>query len=222
MIEVLVSMLVLIVGLLGVLTTVIGSGNTITAGERSAAMAQVGQQTLQSVESLSYANAADSSAPIKTSTTDTTNPTYYLSSTGCVGGSCYQWDPTSSSSVEPLAIDTVYGKVAPGPTNVVVPSPTGSGCTVTTTTTNCQMTFAVYVFITDSTSPVCSQTGVTCTSTTSYKRITVAVKNTGVGGPLQPVYLSTFISNKSGGAGNPLTLGTTTCTDGATSVTCTH
>jgi Tfp pilus assembly protein PilV len=219
LIEVLVAALVLVVGLLGVFTTVIGGNRAVTAGVRSTAMAQIAQQTLHAVESLPYANIADSSTPARTTTTDTTNPTYYLSS--CSAGTCYQWDPSTASTAEQVAVDTTYGKAAPGPTNVVVPSPTGAACT-TTSTAGCQMTFAVYIFVTNSVDSVCSQTGVTCAAAVSYKRVTVAVDNTAGGAPLNPVYVSTFVSNKSGGTGNPLTAGTTTCLDGTTSVPCSH
>ncbi len=62
----------------------------------------------------------------------------------------------------------------------------------------------------------------TCSTTTSYKRVTVAVWNTGSGPPYTPVYLSTFVSTKIGGTFNPLTLGTTTCLDGPSTVPCEH
>jgi hypothetical protein len=101
----------------------------------------------------------------------------------------------------------------------VAPSPTGATCTTAATTT-CRLTLHVYVFITTVTDSVCSQSGVTCT--TSYKRVTVAVKNAGAGAPLKPIYLATFVANKVGGSANPLTASTTTCLDGTTSVSCTH
>jgi Tfp pilus assembly protein PilV len=217
MIEVLVAASVLLIGLVGAFEGIISSNRAVTAGERYAAMEQVGEQALQAAQSLPYASIADSSAPTQTSTTNTTNPTSYLSA-NCTGGSCYQWNPSSSSSIEPLAVSTTNGKVAPGPTSVVVPSPT-TGCT-TTATTNCQMTFSVYTFVTDSTDAVCSQSGVTCPSTTSYKRITVAVVNAGTGAPFDPLYLSAFVGYDAGGSSNPLTSGSTTCLDGTTSVPC--
>jgi Tfp pilus assembly protein PilV len=231
-IEVLVAMLVLVVGLLGYFDTLTASGSGITAAERAAEMTQVGDQALQSIEALPYASIADSSTPAKTTTTDTTNPTYYLvsgpvSGSSCTGAvNCYQWNLTSTVSAEPLAVDSVNGKVAPGPTVAVVPAPSASSCT-TTSTTNCQATFAVYAFVTDSTDPVCAQTGVTCASTTSYKRVTVAVKNTGPGAPFKPLYFSTFVGNNAGGSNNPLTAtgptgATTNCLDGSSTVPCIH
>jgi len=220
LVEVLVGMLVLLLGLVGVFDVIANGGRAVAAGTRSLAMAQVGEQTLQSVEALSYANIADSSAPVNTTTTDSTNPTYYIFS--CTGGTCYQWDSSTRTTAEVVAVDATYGKVAPGTTNVVVPAPAGAGPCTIANPTGCQMTFAVHVFVTNSTDAICSQSGVTCASTTSYKRITVAVKNTGPAAPLKPLYLSTFVTNKSGGAGNPLTSSNTTCLDGTTTVPCVH
>jgi prepilin-type N-terminal cleavage/methylation domain-containing protein len=230
--EVLVAMVVLVIGLLGYFGTISASGTAITAAERADAMTQVGEQTLQSVEALPYAAVSDSSTPSKTTTTDTTNPTYYLL-TGPVSGSscatattCYQWDPSSSTSAEPVDVNASTGKVAAGPTTVVTPAPSGATCT-TANTSACQQAFAVYLFVTDTTDPVCSQTGVTCSSTPSYKRVTVAVKNLGLGSPYKPLYFSTFVGNNAGGSLNPLTAtgatgATTSCVDNTTTVPCTH
>jgi len=218
MVEVLVAMVVMLVGLVGVFGVLTGSGQAVTAGERYASMAQIAEQTLQSAESLPYASISDSSTPSKTTSTNTNDPTYYLT-TSCTSGSCYQWNPSATSSDEPLDVSSTSGKVAPGPTTVVVPAPIASGCT-TTATTNCQMTFSVYTFITDSTDTVCSQTGVSCPSTVSYKRITVAVVNDGVGAPSTPLYMSAFSSYDAGATLNPLTSSSTTCLDGTTSVSC--
>ena len=219
LVEVLVAALVLVIGLLGAFDTYNGSGRAIVSAERVASMTQVAQQELAAVEALPYGSVADSSTPTKTTTTDTTNPTYYLSS--CTAGTCYQWNPSSSGSIETLDVDGTNGKVAPGPTTVVVPAVNLTGCT-TTTTTACQITLSVYAFVTETTDPVCSQTGVSCSGTISYKRVTVAVKNTGTGPPKDPVVLQAFVSTKIGGSANPLTSGSTTCLDGSTSVSCTH
>jgi prepilin-type N-terminal cleavage/methylation domain-containing protein len=230
--EVLAAMAVLVIGLFGYFGTITASGTAITGAERGDAMTQIGEQALQAVEALPYASLSDSSTPARTTATDTTNPTYYIL-TGPVPGSscttattCYQWDPSSATSAEPLDVNAATGEVAPGPTTVVVPAPAGATCTSGNTTT-CQQTFAVYVFVTDSTDPVCSQTGVTCGSTPSYKRVTVAVKNLGPGSPYNPLYFTTFVGDDAGGSLNPLastgpTGATTSCIDGGTTVSCTH
>ena len=219
LIEVLVAALVLTVGLLGVVKGLDAAQAGTTDAERSAVLAQAGDEALQAVEALSYTNIADSSAPVKTTTTDTTDPTYYLSS--CGSNSCYQWDAADPASVETVDVDTVNGAVAPGPSTGVVPAPNSTGCT-TTTTVNCQLTYSIYRFITNVSDPVCSQSGITCSGTTSYKRITIAVRNTSGGPPYSPIILSTFVSNKIGGTSNPLTDPSTTCLDGTTTVACIH
>jgi Tfp pilus assembly protein PilV len=220
--EVLVSVLVLTIGLLGVFGVLDGSNNSVVAGERSTVMTQVGQSALQAAEALPYADLADSTAPVQTSTTATTDPTYYLS--GCSGGSCttYQWNPTVASTVETIDIAST-GRVAPL-TTAVVAAPSGT-CT-TTSTTLCQMTLSVYTFVTETTDAVCSQSGVTCSSY-SYKRVTVAVKNAGTGAPKNAIYLAAFVGNQVGTTADPLYGATsstspTTCLDGAAVVACVH
>ena len=220
LVEVLVSALVMTVGLLGIYQGLSSEQAGTTYAERSAVLSQAGEQALQAVEALNYTNIADSSAPVKTTSTDKTNPTYYLST--CGANTCYQWDPSNSANAETVAVDAVNGAVSPGPTTGVVPAPNKSGCT-TTTTTNCRFTYSIYRFVTNVTDALCSQTGVTCSTSTSYKRITIAVKNNNAGPPYNPVVLSTFVSSKAGGTSNPLTnSSTTTCLDGATTVACTH
>jgi prepilin-type N-terminal cleavage/methylation domain-containing protein len=219
-VEVLVSIVVLSVGLLGVFGTLDGTNDSVAAAGRATVMTQLGQAALQAAEALPWADLSDSSDPVQTSTTDTTNPTYYLS--GCTASSCtkYQWDPTNSSTVETLDVSTTNGKVTPL-TTAVVAAPTGT-CT-TTSTSACQMT------VTDSTDVICSQSGVTCPSSLSYsyKRIIVAVKNAGSGAPKNPVYLSTIVDDPTGGAADPLygatsSTSSTYCVDGTTDVACTH
>jgi Tfp pilus assembly protein PilV len=217
LIEVLIAMLVLVVEMLAVFDGISSAKRGTTAAERSAVLAQAGEQALQAIEALPYADIADSATPTKTSTTNTQDPTYYLST--CTAGTCYQWDPSSQSATEPVAVDTVNGLVNPGPTTGVVAAPNITGCT-TASTSACRITYSIYRFVTNVTDSVCSQSGVTCPSTTSYKRITVAVRNTGPGPPFNPVYLSTFVSTKIGSTANPLTASTTTCLDGTTTVAC--
>jgi Tfp pilus assembly protein PilV len=218
LVEVLVGVLVLVVGLLGVFTVFSSSGHSIAAAERTAAMVQVAQNELAATAALPYASIADSLTPTKTSSTDTTNPTYYVST--CSSNTCFQWNPSVSADTETVDVDTTHGKVAPGPTTVVVPAPNTSTCTTANTST-CNITLSVYIFVTETTDSICSQSGVSC-SGYSYKRITVAVKNAGTGAPKDPIYLSSFIGSKSGGTNNPLTSGSTNCLDGTTTVSCTH
>ena len=79
LIEVLVAALVMTVGLLGIYKGLSAEQAGTTSAERSAVLSQAAEQALQGVEALNYPNIADSSAPAKTTSTDKTNPTYYLS-----------------------------------------------------------------------------------------------------------------------------------------------
>ena len=187
-------------------------------------MAQAGEQALQAIEALPYAQIANTVAPAPQSPrTDSTIPTYYVSTGGssCRSNICFQPDPTNSAYIEPFDVDATNGVVSSSPTTGVVPAPNTSGCT-TTNTANCRFTYAIYRYITDVTDSVCSVSGVTC-SGPSYKRITVAVKNTSGGAPHAPVYFSTFVGLKSAGSPtNPLTSSTVQCLDGQSAVACTH
>ncbi len=222
LIEVLVAIVVLAVGLFAVLSSLAGAQRGTTDAERSSVLAQIGEQALQSIEALPYANISETGYPTKTSTTDSTDPTYYLSSCGVGGCTVYQWDPSTPATAETIDM-TAGGLVSPTPSVGVVASPSGAGCTSSSPTTNCRITYEIYRFVTDvpsSREPVCSQTGVTC-SPTVYRRVTIAVKNTSGGPPNNPVYLSTFVSNKASANNNPLIQGAS-CLDGATPVLCLH
>ena len=218
MMEVLIAMVVLLVGLLGVFGVFSTSTDSVAAAETSAAMAQAGQAVLQQVSALPYTSVANSSTPTQTTPLTTSNPTYYLST--CGSNTCYQPSP-SSSATEIVDVDTTNGKVAPGPTNVVVAAPYSTGCTPSSTSA-CRLVLKVYTFVTEVTDSICSQTGVTCSTTPSYKRVTVAVTNATSRGPINPVYLSTYVFNDAGGSANPLTSTSTTCVDGTTDVSCVH
>jgi Tfp pilus assembly protein PilV len=217
--EVLVAILVLVVGMMGVYVSIGTTNGAVAAGEKTAVIAQAAQQQLESVEALPYASIANSSDPQQTSTTDSSDPTYYL--TSCVSGTCssYYAGLSKSGTAEPIDLDATNGKVAPGPTKQVVADPNASTCASTNTST-CRIVVSVYTFITNV--PPSEESA--CTNTSScYKRITVAVKNTGQGPPRQPYYLSTFIGPKGGGgSGNPLTSSSTTCNDQGQVVVCTH
>ena len=216
--EVLVAILVLVVGLMGVYVSIGTTNGAVAAGENTVVIAQAAQQQLESVEALPDASIANSSEPVQTSTTDSSNPTYYL--TSCGSSSCsYYAGLSKSGTAEPIDYDATNGKVAPGPTTQVVADPNASTCASTNTST-CRIVVSVYTFITNVTPSEESA----CTNTSScYKRITVAVKNAGQGPPHQPYYLSTLIGPKGGGgSGNPLTSGSTTCNDQGQAVVCTH
>ena len=217
LIEVLVAAVLLAVGLLAVFRGLSVGQRGTTAAERTALLTSAAEQALQSIEALPYANVADTAAPTKTSSTNTNDPTYYLST--CGARTCYQWDPSNAGSAEP--IDTTNGQVNPGPTTGVVAAPNTSGCS-SSSTSACRITYSLYQFVTDTTDPLCAQRGTGCASPTSYKRVTIAVVNTSRGPPSTPIYVSTFVRNKIGGVANPLTASTTTCLDDAVRVQCTH
>ena len=74
LIEVLMSVLLLVTGLLGVFDAFSASGHSIGSAERTAVMAQVAQNELNAVEALPYADIEDSSTPTKTRLSVTASP----------------------------------------------------------------------------------------------------------------------------------------------------
>ncbi len=217
--EVLVAILVLVVGLMGVYVSIGSSNGAIAAGETTAVMAQAAQQQLESVEALPYASIANSADPSQTSTTDSSNPTYYL--TSCASGKCssYYAGLSKTGTAEPIDLDSTNGKVSATPSTQVVADPNASTCAAASTAT-CRVVLSVYTFITN---VIPSEESACVTTSGCYKRITVAVKNAGQGPPHQPYYLSTLIGPKGGGgSGNPLTSSSTTCSDQGQNAVCTH
>src|SRR5579871_6512973 len=142
LVEVLVAITILAVGLFAVLSSLAVAKRGTTSAERASVFSQIAQQTLQSVEALPYYNISETGDPTKTSTTDPTDPTYYLSSctTTCA---TYQWDPANPASAETIDVSAT-GAISPNPTIGVLASPNGTGCTTTTPTTNCRITYKVY------------------------------------------------------------------------------
>jgi type IV pilus modification protein PilV len=222
LVEVLVAIVILAVGVLAVVSSLAVAKRATTSAERSSVFAQIGEQALQSIEALPYSSVAETGYPTRTSTPSLADPTYYLSA--CTGSTCtaYQWDPANPASAESIDV-SAGGAVSPAPTVGALPSPNGTGCTPSTPTTNCRITYEIFTFITDvasSEEPVCSQTGVSCQGAV-YKRVTIAVVNTSGGPPANPVYVSTFVTNKASVNNNPLIQGAT-CLDGGNPVPCLH
>ncbi len=85
LIEVLVAALVLTVGLLGVYRGLNAAQAGSTYAERSSVMAQIGEQALQAVEALPYAQIANTSAPAPQSPrNDSTTPLVASTANGSV------------------------------------------------------------------------------------------------------------------------------------------
>jgi Tfp pilus assembly protein PilV len=200
LIEVLVATLILTIGLIVILTALDASNRATASAGRSEAAAAVGEQELQRIESLEYAQVAlsTSTVPIQTSTSEATNPTTYLA--GCpTSSTCteYKWNWLNTSLVSPLVIATTTDTTA-NPRTVSVAAPKGGSI----------ITLAVYRFI----------TWVGTAAEAAYKRVTVVVKNTGSGPPKTPVIYTALVTNQSGGTSNPLTQSGTACS-GETSCT---
>jgi hypothetical protein len=190
---VLAAILILTVGIIGVLSGFIASQKLSLVSERQSTMAHVAQREIERVEGLAYGSIGMTGTP--SPSTQAQNPDYYVTS-----GSppSFEWNRTSSSA-EPLDIDTTNGTVAK-----------------TQSWSEGDSSGTIYDFVTWATDPNC---GPGCPSSADYKRITVAVTLSSRPGP-SPVYVSSLIVNpdaapaqgtSNGTSGNPIANGQTTC-----------
>lgn len=203
LVEVLVATLVLSVGALSAFTVFDTSRRSTTVSEFVSVGAAAGEQELERIQALPYSAVSLASAPAQTSTTNPSDPTYYLR--GC--GSCYQWDWTGGAPSEPLVVSASGADTTPNPRTVVLPGPNGAA----------RVTATIYRFVTWTKDPVCASSAA-CAGQTNYKRVTAAV--TVNGGSSRPTVISTVVTNSTGGSQNPLTDPSTTCVNSAASVPC--
>lgn len=229
LIELLAAMVILAVGVFAVLQTFTASRALANRAEARDAMVAVARGEIQRIESLAWTNIALPSTPTTNTGATTTDPSYYISNGPCAGSSnppatspCYQWDWSNSSSTEPLVISGSSTDTATNPrlwSNVI-----------TTSNSTVRLSGGIYRYITWVNDPNCTASA--CGGSNDYKRITVAVTVCYPGTSsatcaddtaISPaVEMSTFWVNPLGGAGSPLTQTGVTCTDGGSSVSCTH
>ncbi|HWF36758.1 MAG TPA: hypothetical protein VG295_15360 [Solirubrobacteraceae bacterium] len=190
MIELVVAMFVLIVGIMGMFMGFISSQRASLVAERETSMVHIAQQQIEYVQGIPYSQVGMSAAP--TTSTDSTNPDYYVSSGA---NPTFQWNRTAGTA-ESLDIDTS----TPG---VVLPVQNWS---------EGRFSGQIYDFVTWTTDPNCSPA---CPATQDYKRITVAVTMQTSGAQPHAVYVSSVIADPPAAGGNPLTSPGTSCTNAA-------
>jgi len=159
LIELLVTILVLTVGILGLLGAFTSARKLTFLSERRTSAAHRAQLEIERLQTLSYGELAMSLTP--THSTETTNPDYYVKE-----GSEpeYQYG-TSSAETEKLVTEPTNGKIAKEPAGRKCSEKVGA----------CEwgegnLTGNVYDFVTWH-----QDTNVKCTKTESYKRLTVVV-----------------------------------------------
>jgi hypothetical protein len=196
MVEVLIAAALLVIAILGLFLTFTDSQKLQLVSERSTTMAHVAQREIERIEGIPYYQIGLNAAPSPSS--DPKNPDYFVSA-----GSppSFEWN-RATGATEPLDIDTLSGTVAP-----------------VQSWTEGMFSGQIYDFITWATDTRCSPG---CPSSQDYKRVTVGVT---LNSELSPgiVWVSSVISNPSalpgtpgvvnGTLGNPVSNGSTTCTN---------
>ena len=206
LIELLVALMVMSLGIMSLVGTMDTSRDLGSHSERIEAATHIGQQEMDKVHALAYKEVALASAP--THSTDTAHPFFYVDDGDPPR---YHWDQkdasTIASSTEPLVVDSVEGRVDPGPSNW----------------NDGRLRGTISRFITWVNDPQCGpDPDQTCPGDQDYKRVTIAVRVEGENGKLaKPVLItSAIVDPDTGSAGpvldgklNPLTDPSTRCID---------
>lgn len=181
LIELLVTILVLTVGIVGLLGAFTSARKLTFLSERRTSAAHRAQLEIERLQTLTYGELAMSSAP--THSTETTNPDYYVKE-----GSEPQYQyGTGSSETGKLATESTNGKISKEPAGRKCPTEVGA----------CEwgegnLTGNVYDFVT-------WQKDKTCTTTNpeDYKRLTVVVTVKVPSGsrPVAATRVSTLVAN---------------------------
>jgi Tfp pilus assembly protein PilE len=191
LIELLVTVLVLTVGIVGLLGAFTSARKLTFLSERRTSAAHRAQLEIERLQTLSYGELLMSSTPIHSA--EITNPDYYVKEGS---PSEYQYG-TGSTETETLAIAkngecTITVKTECG---VVVSSPTGRACTAKLGA--CEwgegtLKGSVYDFATWH-----HDANAKCTKSANYKRLTVVVTVTVPSGSraIAPTHVSTLIAN---------------------------
>jgi Tfp pilus assembly protein PilV len=179
LIEVLVAILVLTVGLLGLIGAFDSARKLNLLSERRTSMAHRAQLELERLQAIPYEQLAMKSAP--SHSTEAANPDFYVKE----GGTEYQYG-AASSETEKLVEQASLGEIATSPSGRKCSQSLGACEWVDGTVTG-----NVYDFVTWHTDKLCKP------SSTSYKRLTVAVTATVPSSNNRPtvVRISTLIAN---------------------------
>ena len=206
-VELLLAMMIGSVGLIALVGTFDVSQRLASHSEMKEAAAHVGEQAMEELRALDYADLALNGDPSPASSSDPKNPAYYLGGDGA-GGKTYRWDQRSDAPAghtEPLIIDATNGQVP------AVAEEWNDG--------RLKGKIHRYVTCASTAAADCDQGP----DTSATKRITVAVTVENKLGPQKPILISTVIGNPAatnGEGANPLESPETQCEDGGVLVEC--
>jgi prepilin-type N-terminal cleavage/methylation domain-containing protein len=214
-VEVLVASLVLAVGVVSLVGTFDPARRLGTRAELHQVASARAEEELNRVTSLAFKNIALKEAPTVNKGATTNDPTYFISSGPCeykapVSTPCYQWDWSSSSSIEALDVDATNGDATHS-------NPFTWTTSVSTSNETIRIHGSTYRFITWVNDKGCKSTvAAACEGQNDYKRVTVAVTISGMD---TPVELSALVTNPMSEY-DPIKQSGVTCTDRGVTVPC--
>jgi Tfp pilus assembly protein PilV len=227
MIELLAAIVVLTIGLLS-LTTVLASTNSQSStAETQQTEIHVGQRELERIAQMKFSDIVLAS-PAPANTTNANNPDHYVSSSGCTA--TYQWDVNSSANADTLAIQGCSDPNGVG-SSATLNSANPIPHTQTWQSAGARITGTIYDYVTWISDNRCLLNVPPILNCPKYKRVTVAVTNSGNAFPKKPIVISSIIidprANLVGsvlnGNPNPLDNPAITCLNGlGQTVTCTN
>jgi len=200
LVEVLVSILVLTVGIVGLIGTLESSRHLGTNAEAHQTAVAAAEQELERIRSLPWERVAlYKEEPTQTSTTNTNDPTYFekAKTATCEGKAkeeteCYEWNWESGGASEPLVTQTTYTTEPANPKTLETTATATGGAT--------RLTFHIYRFITWVYDKACTEHATKCASPDA-KRVLIAVTGSNI---KVPVTLVTILNPVPSGPEDPI------------------
>jgi Tfp pilus assembly protein PilV len=190
LIELMVAVTFVASGAMALASTLEASRALVTLSERKEAAAHVGQQEMERIHSLPYAQVALTSTPSHSA--DPVHPAYYVTNGT---PSTYRYSQPAGAS-EPLVTDATNGTLA-----------------AVTTWSDGRLSGELHRFVTSVDDATAD--GGAIDGSENYRRVTLAITVSGAGGPKKPTLVSSLVRDAGDGDENPLANPQTTCRDSA-------
>ena len=190
LVELMVAVTFVAGGALALVGTLDASRALVTLSERKEAAAHVGEQEMERIHSLPYAQVALTSTPAHDASP--THPAYHVTNGA---PSTYRYSQPSGAS-EPLVADATNGTLA-----------------AVSSWSDGRLSGEIHRFVTavdDATAD-----GGAADGDENYRRVTLAVTVSGTGGPEKPTLIASLVRDAGEGDENPLLSPQTTCRDAA-------
>ncbi len=194
-IEVVIAAMILLVGVLGLFSSLSVSQKLSLVGERQTSLANRAQQELERLQSMPFQQLAMTvSAPTPSGCPNPLTAAYPTSPDCYAANGSFSYDRANPSKTESLVIDAAKG--------TITPNAAGSGCSdgCTSTWSDTRLSGEIFDFVSWMSDPNCPTGGTICSgsngnSAENYKRITVVVTMNGVAHPAKPMLVSTIVAD---------------------------